>query len=103
MLGGGLSISFPRLCAHISCSQYTVWIYSILCGLQFQRKVSYDNIDPDALPKLGKMSARKAQALLEQLNKQYADHELEDSSSQGETISLGIYYYEQDSSGESSP
>ena len=71
--------------------------------LQFQRKVSYDNIDPDALPKLRKMSARKAQALLEQLNRQYADHELENSSNQGKTISLGIYYYEQDSSGESTP
>ena len=69
--------------------------------LQFQRKVSYDNIDPDALSKLRKMSAKKAQTLLEQLNKQYADHELEDSSEQGKTISLGIYYYEQDASEES--
>ena len=68
--------------------------------LQFQRKVSYDNIDPDALNKLRKMSARKAQALLEQLNKQYADNELQDGGGQGKTISLGIYYYEQDLSGE---
>ena len=68
--------------------------------LRFQRKVSYDNIDPDALAKLGKLSARKAQVLLEQLNKQYADHELENSSEQGKTISLGIYYYEQDTTEE---
>jgi hypothetical protein len=68
--------------------------------LQFQRKVSYDNIDPESLTKLKKMSARKAQALLEQLNKQYADHELDNSSGQGKTISMGIYYYEQDTSGE---
>jgi len=71
--------------------------------LQFQRKVSYDNIAPDSLHKLKKLSARKAQTLLEQLNKQYAEHELENSSGEGKTISLGIYYYEQDSSEESSP
>jgi hypothetical protein len=69
--------------------------------LRFQRKVSYDNIDPAALTKLRKMSARKAQTLLEQLNKQYANHELEASSDKGKTISLGIYYYEQDASEES--
>ena len=70
--------------------------------LLFQRKVSYDNIDPAALAKLRKMSARKAQALLEQLDRQYAGHELEGSSDQGKTISLGIYFYEQDSTEESS-
>lgn len=69
--------------------------------LLFQRKVSYDNIDPDSMARLKKMSAKKAQALLEQLDKLYAEHELENSSHQGKTISLGIYYYEQDSSGES--
>ena len=68
--------------------------------LRFQRKVSYDNIDPGSLTKLRKMSARKAQTLLEQLNRQYAEHELENSNDQGKTISLGIYYYEQDSSEE---
>ena len=70
-------------------------------SLLFQRKVSYDNINPAALPKLRKMSARKAQTLLEQLDRQYAGHELENSSDQGKTISLGIYYYEQKSSEES--
>ncbi|MGB5180163.1 MAG: DUF6502 family protein [Gammaproteobacteria bacterium] len=71
--------------------------------LRFQRKVSYDNIDPDALGKLRKMSARKAQALLEQLNRQYAENEQGDGGGQGKTISLGIYYHEQDSSGEPKP
>ena len=69
--------------------------------LLFQRKVSYDNIDLDSLARLKKISAKKAQTLLEQLDKQYADHELDNSSDQGKTISLGIYYYEHDSSEES--
>jgi len=69
--------------------------------LQFQRKVAYDDIDPAALPKLKKMTFAKAQALLEQLDRQYASSELgEDSGKGGKYISLGIYYYEQDSSGE---
>jgi len=69
--------------------------------LFFQRKVAYDNIDPDALPKLRKLSSRKAQALLEQLDRQYASHELEDENDdRGKYISMGIYFYEQDSSEE---
>jgi hypothetical protein len=68
--------------------------------LLFQRKVAYDNIDPAALPKLKKMTFRKAQALLEQLDRQYASKDLgEDAGNGGKYISLGIYYYEQDSSG----
>ena len=66
--------------------------------LLFQRKVSYDNIDPDSLIRLRKMSAKKAQTLLEQLDRLYAENEQENSSDQGKTISLGIYYYEHDSS-----
>jgi len=69
--------------------------------LLFQRKVSYDNIGLDSLARLKKISAKKAQTLLEQLDKQYADHELGNSRDQGKTISLGIYYYEHDSSEES--
>ena len=69
--------------------------------LLFQRKVAYDNIDPDALPKLRKMTFSKAQALLEQLDKQYSGNELESGSKTGGNyISLGIYYYEDDSSEE---
>jgi hypothetical protein len=66
--------------------------------LRFQRKVAYDNVDPAAVQKLRKMSFRKAQALLEQLDRQIAAHELEQGSEQqGKYISLGIYFYEQDS------
>jgi Family of unknown function (DUF6502) len=69
--------------------------------LLFQRKVVYDNIDPAALPKLKKMTFTKAQTLLEQLDRQYAGSELgEDDGDSSKYISLGIYYYEQDSSGE---
>jgi hypothetical protein len=67
-------------------------------SLWFQRKVSYDNIDPVAVGKLKKISFTKAQALLEQLDKQYSRHALEeDAAGGGKYISLGIYYYEQDS------
>ena len=69
--------------------------------LRFQRKVAYDNIDPAAVDKLKKMSVTKAQALLEQLDKQFSSNELdEDSVDRGKYISVGIYYHEQDSSEE---
>jgi hypothetical protein len=69
--------------------------------LRFQRKVAYDNIDPAAVEKLKKMSVTKAQALLEQLDKQFSSNELdEDSADRGKYISVGIYYHEQDSSEE---
>ncbi|HUT39912.1 MAG TPA: DUF6502 family protein [Gammaproteobacteria bacterium] len=67
-------------------------------NLRFQRKVAYDNVDPAAVAKLRKLSFKKAQALLEQLDHQFAAHELEEGSEQqGKYISLGIYFYEQDS------
>jgi hypothetical protein len=69
--------------------------------LRFQRKVTYDNIDPEALGKLRKLSARKAQALLELLDREYSKHDLDQHAQQGgKTVSLGIYYHEQDSSEE---
>ena len=69
--------------------------------LLFQRKVSYDNIDSAALPKIKKITFTKAQSLLEQLDRRYASSELDtDGDGGGKYISLGIYYYEQDSSEE---
>jgi hypothetical protein len=68
--------------------------------LLFQRKVSYDNIDPESMAKLRKQSSAKAQALLEQLDKQFAKHELPPADSSGRQISLGIYYFEDESSEE---
>lgn len=69
-------------------------------NLLFQRKVSYDNIDPDVLDKLGRLSSRKAQALLEQLDKQFASHDLPPADKSGIRVSLGIYYYVEESSKE---
>jgi hypothetical protein len=67
-------------------------------NLRFQRKVSYDCIDPAAVGRLKKISFSKAQTLLEQLDRQYSGHVLEeDDAGGGKYISLGIYYYEQDS------
>jgi hypothetical protein len=67
--------------------------------LRFQRKVAYDNIDPVAAEKLKKMSAKKAQQLLEYLDKQLASNELDEGTAErGKYISVGIYYHEQDSS-----
>jgi hypothetical protein len=69
--------------------------------LWFQRKVAYDNVDAAAVARLKELSFKKAQALLEQMDRQYASHELPDSDDgDGRYISLGIYYYEQDSSQE---
>lgn len=69
--------------------------------LFFQRKLAYDNIDPDALPKLRKLSFRKAQGLLEQLDRHYSGSELADEKdNRGKYISLGIYYHEHESSGD---
>jgi hypothetical protein len=66
--------------------------------LLFQRKVAYDNIDPAAVAKLRKLSSRKAQLLLEQLNTQFGKHDLaEESEVKGKYISLSIFYHEQDS------
>jgi hypothetical protein len=69
-------------------------------NLLYQRKVSYDNINPGSLGKLKKVSFRKAQTLLEQLDRQYASNELDEGDEGGKTISMGIYFYEKDSSEE---
>jgi hypothetical protein len=68
-------------------------------NLVFQRKVAYDNVDPAAVARLKKLSSRKAQALLEQLNREFAKHELQEGADDGgRYISLGIYYHEHDPS-----
>jgi len=69
-------------------------------NLLFQRKVSYDNINPDTLLQLRKLSSKKAQALLEELDKQFSSNELDKDTGAGKKISMGIYFYEKDSSEE---
>jgi hypothetical protein len=68
--------------------------------LWFQRKVSYDNVAPEHIGKLRKLSARKAQALLETLDRQYSDHELDEEGEEGRLVSFGIYYHEHDTPGD---
>jgi hypothetical protein len=66
--------------------------------LLYQRKVSNTNIDPEAIETFRKLSAKKAQALLESLDTWLTEHELTDSpdknSEHGQYASLGIYYSE---------
>lgn len=73
-------------------------------GLFFQRKVSNDRVRVDALPKFRKISAAKAQALLEDLDGWLGEHEAKDTldgpGARPKQVSLGIYYFEQDSSEE---
>lgn len=64
-------------------------------NLLFQRKVSYEDINPDSLSGLKKLSFNKAQSLLEQLDREYAKHEQTENDDGGMSISLGIYYHEQ--------
>lgn len=72
--------------------------------LFFQRKVSNDNVRSDVLPKFRKISAAKAQALLEDLDGWLSEHEAKDKLDgpgvQPKQVSLGIYYFEQDASEE---
>lgn len=66
--------------------------------LFYQRKVSNTNVDPEALAAFRKLSATKAQALLEALDAWLVEHEATESTDkdarQGRYVSLGIYYSE---------
>jgi hypothetical protein len=68
--------------------------------LWFQRKVSYDNVAPESVEKLRKLSEKKAQALLELLDRQYSSMELDEDDARGKAVSFGIYFHEHDSSRE---
>ena len=65
----------------------------------FQRKVAYDNLPDQALPEFRKLSARKAQTLLEYLDQWLAQR---DRDTQPEVVGegrnragVGIYYFEE--------
>ena len=66
---------------------------------RFQRKVSYDNLPDAALPAFRKLSARRAQKLLEHLDAWLADNDRDTNSSvtgTGRNVAgLGIYYFEE--------
>ncbi|MEJ2141109.1 MAG: DUF6502 family protein [Gammaproteobacteria bacterium] len=67
---------------------------------QFQRKVAYDNLPEEILPQLREVSREKAQALLEELDRQLVKHDRDsnpDSKGSGrKRAGLGIYYFEED-------
>jgi hypothetical protein len=71
--------------------------------LFFQRKVSNSAVRADAVPAFRSLSAEKAQALLEELDAWLSRHEvphITDDESDGQYVSLGIYYSEHQGSKE---
>lgn len=70
----------------------------------FQRKVAYDNLPEDAIPKLRQLSSAKAQALLEELDRYLSEHDRDSkaaSANRGpgsgrKRAGIGIYYFEDD-------
>lgn len=72
--------------------------------LRFQRKVACDNIDPAAVASLQGLASRKAQVLLESLDREFAKYEQnETAGTEGDYISLGIYFYERRRRGNDDP
>ncbi|MEQ6342089.1 MAG: DUF6502 family protein [Gammaproteobacteria bacterium] len=66
----------------------------------FQRKVAYDNLPENILPQLRALSATRAQALLEELDRYLAGHDRDVNPSASGTgrknAGVGIYYFEED-------
>ena len=75
--------------------------------LRYQRKVSNNNVSPEAVEAFRKLSATQAQALLEQLDTWLSQHESESGQPSGDAqpkrVCLGIYYFEEDTSKEQAP
>lgn len=65
----------------------------------FQRKVAYNNLPAEVLPKFRKLSAASAQALLEDLDSWLAKHARDlNPSVEGDgrnVVGIGIYYFEE--------
>jgi len=65
---------------------------------RFQRKVMYHSMPADALPAFRKLSAQRAQALLEALDRWLAEHDIDNPPDQPEMtrarVGVGIYYFE---------
>lgn len=68
--------------------------------LRFQRKVSYDNLPAEVIPKLKQLSSERGQALIEDLDAWMAAHDRDATPSAKGTgrkhVSVGIYYFEED-------
>jgi len=69
---------------------------------RFQRKVAYDNLPREILPKFRKLSATKAQELLLELDRYLVKHDRDHNpkvKGKGRVkAGLGLYYFEQDMS-----
>ena len=72
----------------------------------FQRKVAYDNLPQEVLPHLRRLTGRKAQALLETLDRWLARHDRDTNPAVAGTdrkrAGIGIYYFEEPFSEEDS-
>ena len=70
----------------------------------FQRKVAYDNLPEEVLPRLRELSREKSQELLEEINRYLVIHDRDsnpESTGSGRNhAGLGIYYFEEDVSEE---
>ena len=70
----------------------------------FQRKVAYDNLPAEALPPLRALTAEKAQALLEEFDRHFAQQDRDANpaaaGSGRKHAGVGIYYFEEDAAEE---
>lgn len=67
---------------------------------RYQRKVSTAVLDPNATEEFKDFSKKQSQALLEKLDAWISQHEVNPDDDNTQYVSLGIYYYEQEDSGE---
>jgi len=71
---------------------------------RFQRKVLYDNLPAEALPKFRRLSSKAAQDLLENLDTWLSGHDRDVNPKVGGTgritAGVGIYYFEEQHDGE---
>lgn len=67
----------------------------------YQRKVAYDNLPAEYLPRLQERVRAQAQALLEQLDREMAAHDLDvsprEDAAGGSRAMVGIYYFQEES------
>ncbi|MBU0675734.1 MAG: hypothetical protein KJ950_13920 [Proteobacteria bacterium] len=73
----------------------------------FQRKVAYDNVPEEAIAAFREVSAGEGQDLLEKLDRWLAEHDRDGNPVlQGtgrKRVGMGIYYFEEDVSGDETP
>jgi hypothetical protein len=67
---------------------------------RFQRKVSSALLNKNATEEFKKLSFKQAQAMLEELDTWLTENEVAADDDNAHYVSLGIYYYEHESSGE---